>query len=83
MKYTEHTTASVHGFEIADATAAENSIPDRDHDDLVWVGCHGEGKWLTATQTKELAAAILQVTAAHELRRATDAAAQTQTQGAE
>lgn len=68
MKYTEHTTASVHGFEIADATSAENSIPDRDHNNLLWVGCHDDGKWLTASQAKELAAAILQVTAAHEQR---------------
>ena len=66
MKYTEHNKASVAGFDVVDATGPKISSFGLDR--LIWVGIYGEGRWMTAAQAKELAAAILQVTAAHEQR---------------
>ena len=51
-RYTEHSHAEAHGFDVADAS------PGAHRDDKIWVGIHGEGRWLTAHEALGLAATI-------------------------
>ena len=51
-RYTEHSRAEAHGFDVVDAT------PSAHHNDQIWVGIYGEGRWLTAHEALGLAATI-------------------------
>lgn len=67
MSYVEHSRTEAHGFEIADGTQGGGT--GFDHDDLIWVGVYGEGRWLTAAEAEELAGAIFGAAAIHRARR--------------
>lgn len=51
-RYTEHSRAEAYGFDVVDAT------PSSHHNDQIWVGIYGEGRWLTAHEALGLAATI-------------------------
>jgi hypothetical protein len=53
-KYKEHQAIEVEGFQVVDATLAG----PRPHDDLVWVGRDGSGKWLTPSEALALSVVI-------------------------
>lgn len=64
-EYTEHKAVKVDVFEVVDATATG----ERAHDDLIWIGCFGEGKWVSPERAMEFAKAIETVVEAHNARR--------------
>lgn len=68
--YTEHARIEVQGFEIVDATQGGGTTFD--HDDLIWIGVFGEGRWLTAAEAEELAGAIFGAAAVHRARRSAE-----------
>jgi len=72
MSYVEHTNVEVQDFRIVDATT-ENCLGQPL--DLMWVGCYGEGRWLTAAEAEELAGAIFGAAAVHRARTAPTVAA--------
>jgi hypothetical protein len=63
-EYFEHETAEVAGFSITDAT----STGLRPHDDLIWVGYRGEGRWLQPDEALALADSIKTIIASHVAR---------------
>lgn len=67
--YIEHSRAEVHGFDLVDATQSGGT--PFDHDNLVWIGCCGEGRWLTRSEALELAIAINNLADAHWVRHFT------------
>jgi hypothetical protein len=64
--YTEHQITEVEGFRVVDATATG----PRPHDDLIWIGYDGEGRWVTAATAIKIAAAITTVATSSIMRRA-------------
>jgi hypothetical protein len=62
----EHSRLQLHGFVLADATATG----ERAHDDLIWIACGGEGRWLSPKEAIELAQGITTVVASHLERHA-------------
>jgi hypothetical protein len=66
--YIEHQRTEAQGFEIIDATQSGGT--GFDHDDLIWIGVYGEGRWLTADEAEQLAGAIFGAAAIHRARTA-------------
>lgn len=63
--YTEHTKFEQSGFSVVDAT----STGPRPHDDLIWIGFNGEGRWVPPLEAVAYSRAIQEVVAAHCERR--------------
>lgn len=66
-KYIEHSTVECVGFDIVDTSDSKKIEGER-----VWVGCGEAGRWLKATQVRELAQALLDMAKEHEARLAHD-----------
>lgn len=52
---TEHSKVEVHGVNVAAVTHAD---PAYCQGDLIWIGCGGEGYWLSQQQALDVASAI-------------------------
>jgi hypothetical protein len=66
-KYIEHSTVECVGFDIVDT-----SDPEKIEGERVWVGCGEAGRWLKASQVRELAQALLDMAKEHEARLVDD-----------
>jgi hypothetical protein len=62
--FTEHSHAQAYGFDVWDVT------PSAHHDDQIWVGIYGEGRYLTAHEALGLAATIERAARAQMERQA-------------
>ncbi|WP_075588289.1 hypothetical protein [Rhodoferax antarcticus] len=71
--YTQHTKFDLDGFSVVDAT----SVGPRPHDDLIWIGFNGYGRWVTPLDAVAYSRAIQDVVAAHCERRGIAAVAAT------
>lgn len=56
LRLTAHFETEVLGFQVADYTTPNRA--NTEELDLIWVGCHSEGAWLTLDQARYLAASI-------------------------
>jgi hypothetical protein len=62
--YVEHSHVEAHGFSVTDAKPGEH------YNDQIWVGYHGDGRWLTAHEALCVAAAIERAATAQLARAA-------------
>lgn len=63
--YVELQHTELHGFTVTDCSMANRWDTSAPRDELIWVGCNGEGHWLKPEEALELAAALEATSHAH------------------